>query len=258
MRNWIAIACTVSVGMGVICAASPPGGSAADAPAAVAGMVERFLDSGRPALTSFRARRVLTASTMGGRMRASVEAMTSLAPDGTFSFEVVRQDGSALIRNRVLLPALETEQRSRNEHQLADSALTPANYEFRLDQAIHEDGMATIRLFPRRQTPMLLSGTVTVRQHDGDIVRIDGSPATLPSWWTEDVYIVRRYARIAGVRVPMEMASRANVRIAGESMFWMVYEYQSVNGHSVAAATASAGATPHGSAPAETGTGPLW
>ena len=220
MRTWIAIACTVSLGMSVICAAAPSGtgGPAADAPAAIAGVVERFLDSGRPPLKSYRARRVLMASTMGGRIRASVEAMTSLAADGTFAFEVVRENGSALLRNRVLLPALETEQRSRNEHQLADSALTPANYEFRLGQAIQEDGMATIRLFPRRQAPLLLSGTITVRQHDGDLVRIDGSPSALPSWWTTDVYIVRRYARIAGVRVPRELASRSNGRIAGESL----------------------------------------
>jgi hypothetical protein len=169
--------------------------------------------------------------------------MTSLAPDGTFSFEVIRQDGSALIRRRVLLAALETELRTRNERQLADSALTMANYEFRLDQVGPEDGMATVRLFPRRQTPMLLSGTVTVRPHDGDMVRIDGSPSALPSWWTKQVYVVRRYARIAGVRVPMEMASRADVRIAGESTFWMVYEYQSINGHAVAAAAASAART---------------
>ena len=260
MKTWIAIACTIGLGVSAIQAASPPDprASAIDARAADTGMLERFLNSGAPTLTSYRARRVLTASTMGGRMSAFLEAMTSLAPDGTFSFEVIRQDGSALIRSRVLLAALEAERLTRNEHQLADSALTTANYEFRMDQVGPKDGMATVRLFPRRQTPMLLSGTVTVRQHDGDMVRIDGSPSASPSWWTKEVYIVRRYARIAGVRVPMEMASRADVRVAGESTFWMVYEYQSINGRAVSATAASAASPRHGNAAGETGTGPLW
>ena len=223
MRTWIAIACTVSLGASIVDARSSESTE----------MLARFLNSGKPALTSYKARRVLTASSMGGRMSATLEAWTFLNPDGTFSFEVIRQEGSGLIRNRVLLAALETEERSRNQHDLAQAELTPANYEFQVGQDTGEDGMATVRLFPRRRTPMLLHGTVTVKQHDGDIVLIAGSPSKSPSWWTKQVVVVRRYARIAGIRVPLEMVSRADVRIAGESTFSMVYEYQSINGQAV-------------------------
>jgi hypothetical protein len=230
MRTWIAIACTVSLGASIVDARSSESTE----------MLDRFLNSGKPALTSYKARRVLTASSMGGRMSATLEAWTLLNPDGTFSFEVIRQEGSGLIRNRVLLAALETEQHSRNQRNLAQSELTPANYEFQVDQDTGEDGMATVRLFPRRQTPMLLNGTVAVKQHDGDIVLIAGSPSKSPSWWTTQVVVVRRYARIAGIRVPLEMVSRADVRIAGESTFSMVYEYESINGRAVTQGQAAA------------------
>jgi hypothetical protein len=163
-------------------------------------------------------------------MSASLEAWTTLDPDGTFSFDVIQQEGSGLIRKHVLRAALETEQRTRNRGELAQSDLTIANYEFQVDNDTRDDGLATIRLVPRRKTPMLLIGMATVRRHDGDILRIDGSPSKSPSWWTRQVNIVRRYQRVAGVRVPIEMGSQADVRFAGKSTFSMIYEYESVNG----------------------------
>ena len=234
MRTAIAIACTVSLAAGVIHAASLQPGEDSES------MIDRFLNSGKPALTSYKARRVLTAASMGGRMSATLEALTWLDADGRFSFEVIRQEGSGLIRNRVLIAALEAEQRSRNQGELAQSELTAANYAFRAETGTRDDGLADLRLVPLRQTPMLLHGVVTVRPHDGDIVLIAGSPSKSPSWWTTHVVVMRRYGRIAGVRVPLEMASRANVRIAGESTFSMVYEYQSINGRPVGGALASA------------------
>jgi hypothetical protein len=235
MKTTAAIACALSVCAAVIDAASSTAGldetSKVIQPEAVATeMLDRFLNSGQPPLTSYRARRVLTASSMGGRMSASLEAWTALDPNGTFSFEIIRQEGSGLIRKRVLVAALETEQRTRNRGEMAQSDLTIANYEFQVDNDARDDGLATIRLVPRRKTPMLLIGIATVRWHDGEIVRIDGSPSRSPSWWTRHVDIVRRYQRIAGVRVPIEMGSQADVRFAGKSTFSMIYEYDSVNG----------------------------
>src|SRR3990172_4795848 len=63
--------------------------------------VARFLDSGRPPLTAYRARCHLEASTKGGTIKAQVDAWTNLNPDGTFTFEIVQESGSDLIRGRV-------------------------------------------------------------------------------------------------------------------------------------------------------------
>ena len=80
---------------------------------------------------------------------------------------------------------------------------------------------------------MLLNGVITVRRDDGDIVRLQGSPSQSPSWWTRKVDIAQRYERINGVRVPVELASRADVRVAGDSTFLMTYDYVTINGRSV-------------------------
>jgi hypothetical protein len=72
-----------------------------------------------------------------------------------------------------------------------------------------------------------------VRADDGDLVRVEGVLAKMPSWWTKRVEITLRYARIDGVRVPVEMASRADVRIAGDSSFSMTYYYTMINGRAI-------------------------
>ena len=56
-----------------------------------------------------------------------------------------------------------------------------------------------------------------------------------PSFWTRKVEIVRRYDRIAGVRVPVSFESVASVLLAGKASFTMSYEYHSVNGVEVLA-----------------------
>ncbi len=226
MRILAAITCAVSMATGLATAVSTE--------IAAAVVLDRFLNSATPALTSYQARRVLTASAMGGRMTASLEAWTELGPDGTFSFTVIRQEGSGLVRKHALVAALNAEQHSRNSGEAEQTDLTPANYDLRVEMEPHDEGLAIIRLAPRRKAPMLLNGTVTVTRHDGDMLRVDGSPSKPPSWWTTRVDIVRRYQRIGGVRVPIEMSSRADIRLAGVATFLMTYEYTTINGQPVA------------------------
>ena len=193
--------------------------------------VARFLASESPELTSYRARRTLTASTRGGRMTASLEAWTSTDANGRFQYEITNQKGSEIITRHVLIAALEAE---RRVHDMKDTSgdLTPANYEFNVDDNQGSD-LLRVRLQPRRPSPMLVDGAVFVTHDALDIVRIEGQLSKRPSFWTRRVDITRQYARIGGVRVPIEMHSRADVRIVGESTFSMTYDYVTINGQSV-------------------------
>lgn len=215
----------ISVG----CCAALVHADAPDVAAADAALVTRFLNSDVPRLATYRARRTLAASTSGGRMQAEVQAWTSVDRDGKFRYEVVSESGSALIREHVLLKALETEQRTVNERVASAVELTPENYEFSPDPAGRGPRMR-IAMRARRSSPMLLNGFMTVTREDGDLLSVDGSLAAMPSWWTRRVDIARRYARINGVRVPVEMSSRADVRVVGESTFRMTFAYQMING----------------------------
>src|SRR5262245_25340583 len=189
--------------------------------------ISRFLESYRPALTTYRARRHLEASTRGGAMRAELDAWTSLAADGAFSFEVIQESGSDLIRDHVLRAALIEEQRSRLANEQDAAALTPANYELQVDDAAGD--LIRINLTPRRRSRMLVTGSAFVTRDEADLMRVPGALAKRPSFWTRRVDITRCYRRIGGVRVPIEMRSTADVRLMGTSTFSMTYEYVMIN-----------------------------
>ena len=196
-----------------------------------ADLVERFLAAGAPPLVTYRARRTLTASTRGGSMTASVDAWTSVDANGKFRYEITSERGSDLIRRRVLIAALEEERRAWDEHDTSGD-LIPANYIFHVDDERNGDYLR-IRLEPRRKSSMLVDGLAFVTHDDLDIVRIEGELSKRPSFWTRRVEITRHYARVGGVRVPIEMHSSADVRMVGTSMFSMVYDYVAVNGKPV-------------------------
>lgn len=192
----------------------------------------RFLAPTTPALVSYRAVRHLRASTRGGKMWASMTAETSLNPSAGFSFTVTAEDGSGLIRRRVLLAALEAEQRAISEGDNRRAALTPDNYEF-LDITADPGELVKIDVRPRRKHVMLIDGSLFVRPDTAELVRVEGELSQRPSFWTRRVRVVRSYAEIAGVHVPVAMRSIADVLIAGTSTFEMTYDYSEINGKSL-------------------------
>ncbi len=193
-------------------------------------LLARFLAPDSPPLVSYRAFRHLTASTRGGKTTASLDAWTSLDPRQGFTFEITNAEGSGLIRKRVLVKALEAEQDAvQSATSQADSAITPANYEF-LDMSPLNDRMVRVDVKPRRNHVMLIDGHLVIESDSADLVRVEGDLSKRPSFWTRHVHIVREYERVGGVHVPVSMTSTADVLIVGQSSFSMDYKYAEING----------------------------
>jgi hypothetical protein len=195
-------------------------------------LVERFLTSSEPPPASYRAVRVLRAEARGGRMKASLKAVTVSDPDHGFRFEIIEESGSGVIRSKVLRAALKAEADAWKERAAQPAALTERNYEF-LSGEPADDGLVRVRIRPRRKASMLIEGSIFLTEADADLVRIEGTLVKRPSFWTRRVEIVRKYARIAGARVPVAMSSVADVLLAGRSTFSMEYSYESINGQSI-------------------------
>jgi hypothetical protein len=207
---------------------TPAGPADTPAPASLA---ERFLARPPEGLTQYRATRRLEARNARFRKDGWMEVFTELTPDG-FSFSVIEEGGSGYIRDKVLRPILQGERDLIARGDVARSALSPANYDF-TGQAHAEPGVVRLAVAPRRKDITLIDGAVFVTDTDADLVRIEGRLAKSPSFWTRRVDVVRRYGRIAGVRVPLGIESIAHVRIAGRSEMSMTYRYEMVNGQPV-------------------------
>jgi hypothetical protein len=194
--------------------------------AAYPAVVQRFLDTVNAPLIDYRAFRRLEARNGHLDEPAWMDVWTEADPSG-FSYEIVAQGGSGYVRQRVFLEALQAEQEMWGA--ASRGAISPENYSFRANGA-DPSGLASIAVVPRRRDVLLIKGSIFLRPEDGDLVRVEGTLSKTPSFWTRRVEVVRRYARIAGVRVPVFMESVAHVRLAGRSTFTMIYDYESVNG----------------------------
>jgi hypothetical protein len=199
----------------------------------------RFLNTPDAVLTSYRALRTLEAETRGGKMRARMTARTSLDPVHGFQYSVVEEEGSEIIRRKVLRAALDAEVSLRSSNgEMDKGALTAGNYAFA--PAGTDGAFVRVSIHPKRLDTMLVEGHILLTETDADLVRIEGHLIKRPSLWTRRVDIVRRYERIAGYRVPVAMQSVARVLVVGTSTFSMTYTYESINGTTISAAQSSA------------------
>jgi hypothetical protein len=196
-----------------------------------ANVLGRFLaeyEQSLQSLVSYRAVRRLSVVARGGKMTASLKARTSLDPVDGFQFEVLEESGSGMLRSRVLHGALEAERDAKRREKGAHGALTAANYTFGAGE-LTPDGMLRVAIHPVRKDSLLVEGSILLTSEAADLVRMEGLLVKRPSFWTRKVLIVRDYARIGGVRVPIAMGSTADILFAGQSTFSMSYEYESIN-----------------------------
>jgi hypothetical protein len=193
--------------------------------------LERFLAQTDVAPEAYRALRRLDAQNDQFHSSAWMDVWTE-ADRGSFQYRVVAQGGSDYIRSHVFLEALERERKMWVSGDAGRGALNPDNYVF-ADRGTTEDGLVAVGVKPRRRDVLLVDGAMFVRPEDGELVRVEGRLAKSPSFWARRVDVVRRYDRIAGIRLPVELASVANLLVAGRSTFHMTYEYESVNGWAV-------------------------
>jgi hypothetical protein len=158
---------------------------------------------------------------------------TELTADG-FHYRVIDEGGSDLIRGRVFRSMLENEEQIFASGDVARSSFTPTNYDLTAGDAA-EPGLVKLFARPKRKDVTLIDGAVFITDTDADLVRVEGRLAKSPSFWTRRVDVVKQYARVAGLRVPVRVESTAQIRFAGTSTMTMTYDYEMINGVNVTA-----------------------
>ena len=190
-----------------------------------------FFGRSEQPLKEYRAYRRMHASTEKAQHEAWLDAWTELK-DGRFSYQIVSERGSEAVRGKVLRAMLAREEELVNSGNVDRGELTPANYEF-TEAGRDTDGARVVQLKPRRNDPLLVEGRAVLND-GGDLLRVEGRLSKNPSFWTSLVNIVRRYARIGGVRVPVATETTAKVKFVGTSQLQVLYDYETINGRPVA------------------------
>ena len=184
-------------------------------------------------LTQYRAFRRMHAKSERFNQEGWLDAWTEY--DGTtFTFDIVSERGSDYVRNKVLRAVLKREQEIV-ANGTDKAALTEANYEFTEGEP-QADGVRYILMKPRRKEVMLVEGRMVLTPDGNEVVRVEGKLAKNPSFWTSLVNVIRHFAKIDGVRVPVSTESVAKVKFAGQSRLDVTYEYETINGRPVSLA----------------------
>jgi hypothetical protein len=185
-----------------------------------------------------RSTRHLRAGTKSGKHQGWMAVDTVQGSGGQFTWTVLTEGGSERTRNKVFRELLQAEAQAWREGSKDAAALTPANYEF-LPLPTAPGEPVRIQLKPRREDSRLVDGTLTVSA-DGLPLKLEGRLAKSPSFWVRNVSIVKHFAQIGGIALPVEIESVADVKFVGPSTFTMRYDYQELNGRNVSQAAAAA------------------
>jgi len=208
----------------------------APTPSGLEPVLHRFLSRADEPLVTYRGTRHLEGRNERFNVSGWMEIATELSSDG-FHYRVIDEGGSELIRHRVFQPLLEGEEQIFASGDAARSSFTATNYDL---TAAHASEPGLVKLFarPKRKDVTLIDGAVYITDTDADLVRAEGRLAKTPSFWTRRVDVVKQYARVGGLRVPIRVESTAQIRFAGTSTMTMTYDYEMINGVNVATSRA--------------------
>jgi hypothetical protein len=195
-------------------------------------VLHRFLARADEPLIAYRGSRRLEARNDRLNLSGWMEVATELGEDG-FHYRIIREGGSDMIRHKVFRSMLENEVELFASGEAGRAGFNSINYD--LSPAVPEaPGIVKLLAHPKRKDVTLIDGAVYVTDTDADLVRAEGRLAKNPSFWTRRVDVVKHYGRVGGLRVPVRVDSSAQMRLAGTSELTMTYEYEMINGVSVA------------------------
>jgi hypothetical protein len=175
------------------------------------------------------------------KQEAWIECWTELDASG-FRYEIVSERGSEYIREKILKTLLRREQELIGAGFSDKAELTAANYEFTDGaETVGEATERTVFLKPRRKDVLLVNGRMVLNPDGTELRRVEGRLAKNPSFWTSLVDVVREFARIDGVRVPISTETTAKLKFAGTARMDVRYLYETINGRPVSLAARQVG-----------------
>lgn len=174
----------------------------------------------------------------GGHAELQVEAAYRAPNEKTF--KIVSESGSKLLIKQVLLKLLQSEQEAQEERNRKALEISPANYDFKLESTEHTGSgdFYVLEVKPKKKSKYVYNGRIWVDGRDFAVARMEGTPATNPSFWVSHVEIQFQWSKINGFWLPVRNYSVTNVRVGGKAVLNITYSDYQVTGGEAAGAKA--------------------
>lgn len=185
------------------------------------------------ALREYQAHRRFHAASHRFNIDSMLEVETKFRSPGPMQSTVLRQEGSAFIREHVFEKILSTE----SELSAKDQAdVIPENYLFSMLGSETCEGRRCwhLSIKPRRSDKYLLDGEVWLDAEDFAICRIHGTPSKHVSLWIPRAEVDWHFRRINGIWLTDRIESSSDVRVIGTVQMQIEADYANVGVATVA------------------------
>jgi len=211
-------------------------GDVAGSPLTAADIVQRLLEMDKlraSMLHGYVAERHYVAGNAKFSKHAEVSVEESFVPPDQKELKIISEDGSALVRRRVIDKLIEAELDAVRGENRDQTHFTPENYSFLLSGTEQIDGYAcfVLDVIPKIAKKYLMRGQIWIDMRDFAIVRMEGKPAKNPSIWTKKVRFVRRYEKHGPFWLPASVESESEIIIAGASTLNIQYSNYRIEAH---------------------------
>jgi hypothetical protein len=137
--------------------------------------------------------------------------------DGTKHFAVLSEDGWNAANKHVLRKMVESEAETSRPEMRSKTKINTENYDFEVVgiESVGDRTSYVLEVNPKRKDKYLFQGRIWVDVEDYALVRVEGSPAKNPSFWTKSTHFVQTYKKSGPVWFPVSTQSTTEVRVFG-------------------------------------------
>ena len=195
-------------------------------------IVARMMEANRvrsEALIGYTATRWYEAENLRWKKSATMQATVRFTSPSTKLFTVVSETGTGIIRRMVFRGMMDAEQDALTPEMRRRTDINTSNYHFHLVGEEELDGHRAyvLEAEPLRADKYLFRGRIWVEACEFAIMRVQGSPAKQPSFWTRKVEYERHYRKVGDFWLPAREEATSDVRIFGRSHVKVEYsDYQ--------------------------------
>ena len=191
-------------------------------------VVSRMLEMNQArasALQQYTSQRRYVAENRHFSKRAEVTVQESYGRETGRQLKIVSENGSPFVQHRVIDKLIQAEIESSRDDNRDQTMVTRQNYSFRLVGTENLDGHQcyVLEVTPKAPKNYLMRGRIWVDDAEYAIVKMEGTPAKNPSFWTRRVRFVRRYEKQGAFWLPSSVESESDVLAAGKSALKIEY-----------------------------------
>ena len=147
------------------------------------------------------------------------------------TYKVLSRSGPGLLQERVINRILKEDASLSRSNERPHNLLTSANYSMQVQgiELLHGTQCYIVKIVPRARHFSLIEGTAWFDVKSLSLVRIEGTPAASPSFWTGKPVIKRDYTVVDGLSFPQHSRATSKGFFAGKSELDIEYSQYRVS-----------------------------